>query len=86
MWDQKLWGIMVFYKKIQYRCLAGEWWCSERSKIFKDNPIKNQITRALLFRTRKHAREWLKNEKCIYQSDRFKFKIVKVRETVRVIK
>lgn len=88
MWDRKLWGVWFSAPRTKGEgLLISDLWANYRPVVRAEEP-----TRALLFINRKAAREWCKKELAKYaNSDTkdwkdWKFKAVRVRETVKVVK
>lgn len=84
-WNRLLWGVELS-SPLSKPKLIGSLWHGQTPYPYPDEP-----TRALLFCTRKAAREWCRAEmakcawRCDYCSD-WRFRPVRVRETVKVVK
>ena len=84
-WTRNFWGIEHTTKE-RTRVLLGRLWHNMTPHNYDGEP-----TRALLFTTRKAAREWCIQEraKFVNHSDTYaywRFRPVRVRETVRVVR
>jgi hypothetical protein len=82
VWNRKLWGV-VFTSAGDNGVLIGTAWHGHYDVRYKDEP-----TRALLFDTRRSARNWCKAEQAKYatRSDTcgtWRFRPVRVQELVR---
>ena len=80
MWDKKLWGIeytMFDGRKIIISNMRHHY--STAPHLYPGEP-----SRAMLFTTRKAAREWMAREQ-YYSIPRKEWRVVRVRETVRKI-
>ena len=85
-WDTKYWGIESS-SPLTKKHLLGAGWCRERSAI---NYHPAEPMRALLFRTRKAAREWAADERARFAGHPgccadWRFRVVRVLERVAVI-
>ena len=80
MWNKKLWGI-EYTTELGEKIIISNLWHSYKTdrKYYHSEPI-----RAMLFCTRKAAREWIKSD---FHSPaaRGELRVVRVRETVRKI-
>jgi len=86
-WNRKLWGV-EFTSNNGRKLLLGSLWYHEFTHLRKY--YDQEPTRALLFCTRKAAREWCKKEQAKYAHRTdccadWRFRPVRVRETVKVI-
>ena len=82
-WNRILWGVEFVYSRSGARFLCGTAWMKPPPQSAYDG----EPTRALLFVTRKQAREWCKNKQAGYanRSDslaKWRFRPVRVREKV----
>ena len=86
-WDNRLWGILFSSKLTRESYLIGCAWTGKKSSYV------GEPARALVFITRKAAREWCAEKMKKWHSGRKGFDIVlgwrvrpvRVRETVRVV-
>ena len=74
---RKLWGVV--FKKGAQPVIVFRLWIDEKADY-----IEGEAPRALLFVNRKTARDWCKSRNV--SSSEWKFRPVRVRETVQVIK
>lgn len=80
VWDRKLWGI-AFMPELQGdrpHMIGDRWNDHTRSPYYPGEP-----TRALLFDTRKEARDWIATRKGSWGWQRYR--VIRVREVVRPI-
>ena len=84
MWDRKLWGVWFNAPRTE-GFLISDTWDNYRPVVRAEEP-----TRALLFTTRKAAREWCKARLAYYSDHNIckdrKFRAVRVWERVTVIR
>ena len=80
MWDKKLWGIEYTTLDGRKIIISNMWHhYSAAPHLYPGEP-----SRAMLFTTRKTAREWMASESHYSVSRRY-WRVVRVRETVRKI-
>lgn len=80
LWDKLLWAIEFKsdYDRTGETHIISTLWNGGFATGYLNEPA-----RALVFQTRKDAREWVENRQDI--SDTWHFKVVRVRETVRAV-
>ena len=87
IWDRKLWAV-EFTGRNGAKMLIGSLWHGETmTRSYYDG----EPARALLFQSRSAAREWCKAEEAKYDGRNdccadWRFRPVRVRETVKVVK
>jgi hypothetical protein len=79
-WNRVLWGV-EFSSKIDGPIVIGAAW----DNIFP-NAYVGEPTRALLFNTRRQAREWCHRRNEANNQPGWKFKPIKIRETLENLK
>jgi hypothetical protein len=87
-WNRLLWGVHFFSSLDKAPVLIGVLWAMD----MLGTPYPGEPTRALLFNTRKHARDWCADTMRKWQSGqqpgdilmRWRVRPVRVRETVQV--
>lgn len=77
--NRKLWGVMVSGAAVRQEHLISTLWNGHHYNPYPDEP-----PRALLFTTRKAAREWCRAKQGI--SNVWRYRPVRVVESVRVVK
>jgi len=82
-WDRKLWGVELTTSRVDCAkdklLLGAAWHDAPRHEQYP-----GEISRALLFATRREALAWCKQKAGRCNQKHWRFRAVRVRETVRV--
>jgi hypothetical protein len=86
VWDRQLWGVQLIGADGRSRLIGSAW--SERTS---DSCYPGEPSRALLFQTRDHARDWCAQKHRLYRTRpewdscrKWRLRPVRVRERVTV--